>query len=298
MRRFDQQPGYRQQTKRQHRLHAAFHLAHAQTHLVHALHRVLHTNGQNHGRQAKAVAQFVGLLNRAQVHRHHGPDFLACNLITERLEVFTNGASHATQQDIVDGTVQGPSDGLHFCQWNRLTPRHPFARTGNAFEAGGGVIGHERQRGTVTNHLVRQPGQFDRTAQTLFDALFNAFFRLAHHPHDAGGPVTRRTECFHRHLRQRLDQRVQNPVLGAVTPLMGRFIDSTLRWRQPTVHQRLRDGNQGNAICNAMVNTHHQGRAPLVMLNQVKLPQRILHVERLHGELTQTVLQCLLLAAF
>lgn len=52
----------------------------------------------------------------------------------------------------------------------------------------------------------------------------------------------------------------------------------------PTIHQRLRDRDQGNAVCDAMVNPHHHGGAALVVWDQMELPQGVLAVQRLHGE--------------
>ena len=160
LRRLDQKPGHCQQTKSQKRLHAALHFTHASAHLVDPLNRVFNADRQHDRRQTKTVTQFVGLLQRPQIDRHHGTDLLAGNLIAKLLQILSDGASDTTQQNIIDRAIQGLANRLDFLQRDRLAPRHPFAGTRGTLEPGWRIVRHERQSRTVAQHLIGQFGQF------------------------------------------------------------------------------------------------------------------------------------------
>ena len=82
LRRFDQQSYHRQQAKSHQRLYAAFELRHPSVQLENSLHRIFDTNRQHNRCQAESITQLAGLLDRSQVHRDHGPDFLALHRVT------------------------------------------------------------------------------------------------------------------------------------------------------------------------------------------------------------------------
>ena len=126
--------------------------------------------------------------------------------------------------------------------------------------------------------------------------MLQAFLRIKQHFHGIGRTLPHRIQCLDRCLGEWPDQRVGQPVIAArrVTRggpgVAGRRCGATIDHGLGHRHQR-------QAIGNAMVQACDQGRAALVMLDQAKLPQGMAHVERLHGEFGQTLLQGRLLRA-
>ena len=293
MRRLDQQPRHGEQAECHQRLHAALELAHAPAHFINPLHRIVQADRQHHGCQAETVAQLVGLLDRAQVDRHHGANLLAADVIAKGLQVSTNCTGNTTQQHVVDRAVQGLAHSLDFIQRNRIAPRHAFAQARDALETCWRVVGHQRQRGRVAHHPVGHARQIHRTRKPFFHALL----RLHQHVDGAGRAAAGTVDRLHCHVGQWFDQGVGDPVLGPFHPVPKRLARLALGRQGATVHQGLRDRDQRNAVGDAMVDPHHHRRAALVFFNQVKLPQRPALVERRDGQFGQPVLQRLLLAA-
>ena len=224
-------------------------------HLIHTLYGVLDTNGQHHRRQAKPVAQLVSLLNRAQVHGHHGANLLAPDVVTMRLQIFANGPGHAAQQHIIDGAIQRLAHGFHLFQRNGLAPRHTLGGAGYAFQPRGGVIGHQRQGSRVAECLVGHPGQIEGTGQ----ALFHPFLRLRQHFQRIGRSAASRVQSPDGNVGERLDQGIGQPVFCGFQALAVGFRRLARGWRKTPIHQRLRYGNQRDAVCYAMVDTYHHG---------------------------------------
>lgn len=84
------------------------------------------------------------------------------------------------------------------------------------------------------------------------------------------------------------------PFFGAVEAFAPRLAGLALRRRCAPIHQRLRDRDQRNAVGNAVMDTHHHGRAALVVLHQMELPQRPIPVQRRNRKFRQPVLQSFL----
>ena len=286
LRGLNQQARHRQQTKRQQGLVAALHLGHAAAHFVHALNWIGHANGKHQRSQAKAVAQFVSLVQRTQIHWHHGADFFARGVVAMAFEVFAQGTGHTTEQHVIDRAIERFAHGPHFVQRNRRAPGHPLGGAGFALQTGGRVVGHQGQRGQIAHQLHAQLGHVQRTR--------DAMAWVTQHVQGFGSAVARCAQGLDRQVGKGLEQGVGNPIFRPGR----RSLLFALGRRQATIDQGGGDRYQGNAVGNAVVDAHHERTAALIVLHQVELPQRPLAIQRRHGELGQSVLQGLLLAAF
>ena len=151
LRRLDEQPRHRQQAKGQQRLHAALEPPHTAAHFVNPLDGVFHSNRQHQRRQAKLVAQLVGMLNRAAGSPAPWPEF-PCPATTSPCSRRYSPRAPATQLSSTSlieqfnalPTAFTSSSGIGGHQATRL--RAP----GSALQAGGRVVGHQRQRRQVT----------------------------------------------------------------------------------------------------------------------------------------------------
>src|SRR3546814_3353004 len=90
-------------------------------------HRIALSDRQVEKNQSEVITEFPGVLERPQVHGHRGAHGHPVYVVAALDHVLAQGASRRGHQYVVDRTVAGAADGLHFFQVDRLGPRHALA---------------------------------------------------------------------------------------------------------------------------------------------------------------------------
>ena len=289
MRRFDEQTRHRQQAKGQQWLHAALEALHAGTYRVHPLDRVVDAHRQHQRHQPEAVTHFPGFIQWAQVDRHHGTDFFVGCALTSFGQVAANGTGHGTQQHVIHRATQCFAHSLDFIQRDRRAPGNRFLGRWPTFQARARVIVHEGQRRQIGHQLATHP----RCGKCGVQGGFESLHGVAHSLHGTGDPVASGIQGFDGQLRQGAHQTVGQPGMRAVASVCY-FFPASAGGFAPIDHAH-HDGDEGNAVGNAMVNPRDERRTTVITLNQMKLPQRAAPIQRLNGQLGHTSLQGLLI---
>eukprot|EP01137_Pigoraptor_chileana_P033844 Opistho-2@25429 len=206
--RLDQQARHRQQTEGHDGLEAALQVPHARAHGVEPLDRIGNADRQHQRHEPEAVAQLVGLLQRPQVHRHHGADLLARRVLALLQQIAADGAGHAAQQHIVDRGMKRLAHGLDGIELQAVVPGHALVRAGLALEPRRRVVGHQGKGGDVADRLVAH-------ARHVQGAVHRVTGTGRVHPgvHRLGHAGTGHADSLDRHIAGRTQEGVGQPVL-------------------------------------------------------------------------------------
>jgi hypothetical protein len=280
------QPGGGQHAERDHRLVGALQRCHPPPDLEDPLEGVVHEYRQQQGDQAEAVAELALVGPGAHVHRHHGAHFDALDGVALFDQVGAQRAGHGGEQQVVHRTAKGLAHRLDFVERHRFGPRHGLGAAGLALVAGLRVGGHDEQIGQFRRHpralaavvedLAGMGQQFEVLQPGLGAEIDGADHALGHRLEDAVPEEVVGAVVGAAHLRRR------SRPLGGVGLGIG---------------EGEHDADQGDAVGDAVVDAHHQGRAAVVVVDQVEAPQRTVGVERRGQQVGRHVLQLRLVVA-
>ena len=258
-------------------LRRALQRVHARLGRAQALRRTPAAHRQVQDHQAEFVAEFPDPLGRAQVDGHHRAHGRAIDVDVASLQVGAQRTGHGRDEHVVDLGAERHADGLDVVERDGFRPRDPLLHAELALERGLGVrrleeFGREH-RDTVEDHgglrerLLRMHDRVETGAEpgkgvsrSGRDGVQSERDRAVG-PRVAGG---RRRGCCGRGHRR---------VAGRV--------------EQVPDHR-----HHPGPVAQAVVDADDEGAAAIDAVDDVRLPERSLAIERRGGQVADQVRQC------
>ena len=196
-------------------------------------------------------------------------------------------AGDAGEQHVVDRAAERLADRLDLVERDRLAPGDALAAARLALEQGRRVVGHQRQRGDVAEHLGADARAVDRAGEPLL--------RIGQRLERARDRRLDQRRRLRREAAERLQHRVGEPVaaVASASPCARR---SRARRVAAAVGDRHHHRDQRDAVADAVVDARDQRAAALVALDQVELPERPVGIQRRRRQLADALLQRVALA--
>ncbi len=267
--RLGQAPHQVEQRQRRHRLGRALQFIHRRLGREHAPQPLPAADREFQQHHAELVAEPIGALGRAQVHRHHRAHGRVVHVHAAPAQIGAQRPGHAGDQDVVDLRAQRRADRLDVGQRHRSGPRHALPHSERAFQRRWRIVGAQQFRAEHAGACQHHAG----LAQHVFGMRDGVDRRIDRRPHLAHGAP--------RDLQRRREQLLDGAGFFGRRAWRGARFERRIRRR---VEQDLRDQHVGGAVAHAVMRPCDQRAAAAHAVDHVHVPQRARVVERRAGQ--------------
>ena len=223
------------------------------------------------------IAELLGVFERAQIDRHGRAYGQSVHFFADRQQITAQRTGGTGEQHVVDGAAQDLADSFHVFERQGLGPGATLDDAERALERGLRIVGQTQCNRKFSRYFRTFLGDHcgERGIAQQLTALGQRLFPERHSLGDAGA--------------RRVQQAIDHATLILFEPRL-RQLDALFGFRR-RVSQRQHYLDEGESIGITVMDTRGEHAAALIILDEMKLPQRLGVIQRRRSQFADEFFQ-------